>query len=139
MKTQSLCLSKKPESMLPRVPQPMSPIWMRSFAPSTERETTAAPVAVNAEVRKNLRLFSIEHSFCQLLQVKRIKRISSGDQNVLVSVKHIRFRSVRHLAQTCVPQNLSVSRVICDQVAGGVSGEQQFAGGRLNAIFTPQA
>src|SRR5262249_26430190 len=57
--SQSLCRLRNPESIVPRVPQPIVAIRTRSLAPRTDRD----PNATTADACKNVRLVSMENPF----------------------------------------------------------------------------
>src|SRR5262245_24613 len=59
------------------------------------------------------------------VQIKSIERIPSRDQKVLLAVEQIRFRRIRDLPQTRVPEWFTERGVIGDQIASHIATEDE--------------
>ena len=59
--------------------------------------------------------------------VKVYKRVVARDEQVLMTVQHVRLRRCRHAVDARVPQRLAVGGVERDDVAAAVAGEHQSA------------
>src|SRR5262249_58500062 len=59
------------------------------------------------------------------VQIKSIERIPGRDQKVLLAVEQIRFRRIRDLPQTRVPEWFTKSGIIGDQIARHIATEDE--------------
>src|SRR4051794_35349553 len=69
-----------------------------------------------------------------LVEGECVHSVTGGDQDILVAVQHVSLRRVGNLAQMSVPENLSVRRIVSNQIAARIAGEQQFAGGSQHSV-----
>jgi len=65
--------------------------------------------------------------------------IAGGDEQILMAVDHVGLRRVGDLADARVPKDFAVGGVIRNEVAADVSGEDEFAGSRENAVAAAEA
>ena len=67
-------------------------------------------------------------------QRERKQRVARGDEHVLPAVDHVRLRRIGDVADARVPEDAAILRVVGDEVAADVAGEDETAGGAQHAV-----